>query len=386
MIRTLGILVAVASAAFLQACGEPREAYVPGSARADSAGIELVQLPASDQRLTWSFDEIYAIGGSADSSLALSRLRSGTVAADERGRVYVLDRMGANVRIVEPDGRLGGVLGRRGHGPGELSNPLGVTVATDGSVVVFDRAKSALVRWDSAGRVLDERRLRPFIWQAELLATDYSLTAAIRDRGSSAVRLQLARLRGDSIDTLVTFTRPPSNPPVYPSCPNYGVEAPPFFAPSLLWAAQGDVAAVVTTASYDIDVYRDADLIRRIRRSIEPFTVTEAVIDEAVEPITIRGCTIPAAERARVRGYRPVLPVIAEVAMDPGGRLWIRRQIPGPASDRIDVVDIGGSYLGTLPDGSPFPVAFAGDDRIVSVTSDSLDVGTLHVYRLNEHP
>lgn len=94
--------------------------------------------------------------------------------------------------------------------------------------------------------------------------------------------------------------------------------------------------------------------------------------------------TIPAIERAEVRGTWPVLPVIADIAVGPEDLIWIRRQIPGTASDRIDVIRLDGEYLGTLAGGSPFPAAFAGSGRIVEVSTDSLGIPVLRMYHISE--
>jgi hypothetical protein len=44
---------------------------------------------------------------------------------------------------------------------------------------------------------------------------------------------------------------------------------------------------------------------------------------------------------------------------------------------RIDVFDPEGVYLGTLPEGHPWPVAFAPPDRILFVEQDDMDIQRL---------
>jgi hypothetical protein len=41
-----------------------------------------------------------------------------------------------------------------------------------------------------------------------------------------------------------------------------------------------------------------------------------------------------------------------------------------------------GDYLGTLPPGAPFPVAFPEADRLAAVERDALGIASLVVYRI----
>ncbi len=54
------------------------------------------------------------------------------------GRLLVLDREASVVRIVSPDGRQVGRIGRPGRGPGDFFNPLSVAVDASGDVYVGD--------------------------------------------------------------------------------------------------------------------------------------------------------------------------------------------------------------------------------------------------------
>lgn len=121
----------------------------------------------------------------------------------------------------------------------------------------------------------------------------------------------------------------------------------------------------------------------KVETRFNPVALANAIIEEEIESITIRGCTIPGAERAKVLGHQCVLPVIADVAIGPDGHIWVHRHIPGPESDKIDVLTIEGDYVGTILYGEPFPVAFAGEDRIVELTQDSLDVPVIRTYRVD---
>jgi hypothetical protein len=59
--------------------------------------------------------------------------------------------------------------------------------------------------------------------------------------------------------------------------------------------------------------------------------------------------------------------------------------VNGEAEPSIDVYGAGGSYMGTLPPGSPFPVAFAGratDYRVVSLEPTDTDTIEIVLHKI----
>jgi hypothetical protein len=64
---------------------------------------------------------------------------------DALGRVFVLDGQGSYVRVFDRNGRFLQTLGRPGILDGEFTNPLSITVGTEGEVYVGDLAKNVTV-------------------------------------------------------------------------------------------------------------------------------------------------------------------------------------------------------------------------------------------------
>lgn len=353
--------------------------------RSDSVGIAIVTAPERDAALDWRFDPLFEVGGAEDTVLVASDIHPDRLTLDDSGRTYLLDRGVAVVRVIEPNGRIGPTLSRRGAGPGELSNPRGIDIAKDGGVLVSDRARSVLMHWSRDGALLDELRFDVTLWGYRMRRVDDGVIVMARDATTRALREILVRLHAGGTEEIAGFTWAESRPPVYPSCPGYGVERPPFFAPSLLWDARGPFVAVVTSDRYEIDIYRGSRLVRRIRRPIAPVEVTARLAEDEVGPMTIErvGCTLSAAERVRVAGHHPVFPVIAGIAIDPESRLWVRRQRPGPDADRVDILTLDGEYLGTLPEGSPFPADFSSRGRILEIVTDSVERASLRMLEVS---
>ena len=63
----------------------------------------------------------------------------GSIAVDDGGRVYVLDRQALNVRVFDSAGEYIETLGGPGEGPGELSSAESVMLLADGRVAVDDQ-------------------------------------------------------------------------------------------------------------------------------------------------------------------------------------------------------------------------------------------------------
>lgn len=376
--------VVATSLALIAGCEGAAVTPAATTTRSDSAGVEIASSGSGDKALSWSLVPTMSVGGVADTALLLVDLRPAHIAADDRGRVFILDVPTGIVRVVESTGTLGAPLGRRGRGPGELASALGIAVAENGNILVSDDAKRVIVRWGGDGQLIDEAPFSAFVWGEQLRAASSGVVMQVRDMTSRQFRENLSRVTPDTEVVLAGFTWPPTQPPTYPSCPGYGVEAPPLFTPWLIWDARGDRTAVVNSARYEIDIFEGDRLVRRVRRAIEPVVVTSEIIAAEVKPLSVTrlGCTIPAEERARILGHMPVVPVISGIAIGPDGLLWVRRQAPGAGADPIDIFSAEGDYTGTLPGGTPFPAAFAGSDRLVELARDSLDVAVIRVFRL----
>ena len=79
------------------------------------------------------------------------------------------------------------------------------------------------------------------------------------------------------------------------------------------------------------------------------------------------------------QGFAPYLTMISQLALAPDGTLWVQRYEVGDVPQPIDIFDIEGRYLGTLPDDVPFPIGFLPDGRMLAVDRDEFDVERLVV-------
>jgi hypothetical protein len=168
-----------------------------------------------------------------------------------------------------------------------------------------------------------------------------------------------------------------------------GLSLPPLFTPSLLWGpwdAVGNRIAVAPGVEYVVNVHQ-GDRVSSVRRDLPPRPVTnEMALAEVGEERTVTfddgipPCKIPAEEVVERQGFAPVLPTVGAVALAPGGSLWVKRGAVKGEAAIIDVFAPAGEYRGTLPAGSPWPVAFTPFGDVIAVETDDLDVERVVVF------
>ena len=76
-------------------------------------------------------------------------------------------------------------------------------------------------------------------------------------------------------------------------------------------------------------------------------------------------------------------PVYTEFQIDPGGNLWMRRFLPpGRTQPFWSVFGPDGGYLGEVTTPPDFTVLEIGDDYVLGIHRDELDVQRVQLYEL----
>lgn len=361
----------------------------PGIERSTEDGIERVAIHGSDLLLTWTFHEEAVIESEADGEVRFGEVSPWEVGADRDGRVYVLDPPGGRVVVFGRSGRLVGSVGRPGRGPGELAEPVALAVSADGEVAVYDYATGSLARWGPAGDLPDRRLEEPF-WGPELGLASWGIlypSLASDGREGRVVRLvAVGETRTGTLAEAVQSTVLAS----FPACGLGGVPVEPIFEPRLVWSLGGDIAAAVTGARYEVEVFRGGVLERKISRDVEPRASNrELAVREVGDGLQLTApvrCRVSPQELVDARGFAAMVPAISGLAVAPDGSIWVRRHVvSGEGDSPIDIFGSDGAYLGSLPPGSAFPVAFAGratDYRVVSLRTADTGLSEIVVYRI----
>jgi hypothetical protein len=358
--------------------------------RTDSAGVEIVTQTGADAPLDWTFRAAFTLGGKDTDEESFYQLGPDMIGVDAERRIYVLDTSSGRVIVFDADGHHLRTMGGKGGGPGEMGFPIALSVAPDGAVAVFDIAKRGFVRFGPDGEILEEQRVTAGLGNgaARFLGDGLVLPIHDIDPDRGVVRDGLVLVTGPDTTAFATTERAAGGVVALESCGMQIMGVGPVFQPTLRWSPFGSAIAVAATETYDIVVYRDGRPTRRLRRSVAPVPATAelaaARVGSGMKVVGPGGGvrTCDPQEVVEQRGVAEAIPVIAALAEGPGGTLWVRRAgAPGEAQP-TDVFDAGGTYLGSLPPGAPFPSAVLGD-RVIAVERDDTDVERLVVYEVS---
>ena len=358
--------------------------------RSVTDGVEHLTIRGPDSPLEWTFQPEIVIPPELDGEFRFSEVSPWEVGADGRGRVYVLDATGDRVVVFGRSGRAVGTVGRPGEGPGELSEPAALAVSPDGDVAVYDFGRGGIARWGPSGALPPLERLAEPFWGPELGLASWGFiypSLASDRREGRMVRLVVAAETRTGILTEMAQTTVSAS---FPRCGVGGLPVEPIFEPQLQWALGGDVIAVAASARYEIELSRSGVPEKKIVREVDPRRATRDLalkeVGDGYELTVPVQCQISPSELVEARGFADTVPAISGLAVAPDGSIWVRRaMVTGEGDPPIDVFRPDGAYLGTLPAGSPFPVAFPGratDYRVVSIRSADTGVSELVVFSI----
>ncbi|MDX1394659.1 MAG: 6-bladed beta-propeller [Gemmatimonadota bacterium] len=385
-----------AMVAFLVAVSACSRTDTPTDAQTtrDSAGVTIVENPAEDVPLAWGFERVRTLGTAEAGPEGFHGLDSWSLAFDAAGRVFVLDKGNQRVVVFDGAGAFMAEVGRAGDGPDAFRFPRSIWVSPTGEVEVLDTAHRMIKTFNASAGHAGNRSVSPMAlgMSGRIEAT----TRGIAFDGTDGLRASGDSLTGyvayvEEADTvrIARWRRPGTTRVEFAGCRvRYYFE--PFFAPEIRWDAAGDLVAVNSRLGYVVDLFEGGELRRSVRRPLTPRTVTDADVRSAAEPLTRfrfggsggRVCTKDLDELVAERGYATRHQLISDVVLGTDGSLWVRRGEDG--EPRTDVFDPVGRYLGTLREGTPFPIAISPRGEIVTRELDAFDVEHLVFYRVRE--
>ena len=326
-----------------------------------------------------------------------------SLAVDDDGNIYVLDRQAQELRVFDAKGEYLETLARRGRGPGELEGAGKIALLPDGRVVVRDpRNKRVQVVRPGTG----EREEWPYEAAAHLtlspLWTDaFGRTYLVApdlatERWGDEVVIVLGP-DGTGLDTVPTPDAEFAQPLLEASRVEGRIRSwttrPVPFSPSMSWAVHrsGGFLSGVST-DYRIEL-RLGKRVLRIERVYDPLPVSPAERDYEREFIEVN-----------LRDFQPdwewdgppipeTKPPFKGIHSGRDGRIWVELSAePHSASEvwrgeriRYDVFESDGTYLGAVnapEDFSTHPAPVFGTDHVWAVTRDDLRVERVVRYRI----
>lgn len=358
----------------------------PPAMRVDSAGVELVVNPADDRPLRVSFLRERELGGEPDGPASFYRVLPAQVASLPDDGIAVLDRQGSRVTVFDAAGTVLVSFGREGDGPGEFRYPASIAALSDGTITIYDYQKRALQHLTREGAfVAQEAVTVPFNGVGMIgTPTGLLILSQTAPRGEGDLIRRILHLSASDTVQLGPTTTSQASSVEYASC-GMRLTQPPLFASDLVWASNGKRTAIVAGPRYSIEIYDEQQLVRVVRRDLEPEVVTEQVLHRVLGEgerwdVGGRECIVPPAEVIEQRGYAPAVSIVEALAVAPSGRLWVKRRTIGSEERGIDVFDPDGEYIGTLQGDAPFQVTFLPSGDLLTIEADSFDIQRVVTY------
>lgn len=404
---------------------------VPSASGSQAPGTRAV-----DQELAAVTEEVYTVGTfSGQDWETFGRIAD--VDFDADGNLYILDEGNYRVVVLDRDGAPVRMIGSQGEGPGEFSAPASAAILEDGRLVVYDMGFPALKVFDPTGGFVGSTTVNPLqggmpgepllpLGAGSLVTTGGMKLATSSRNGPEAATgedhlrdIDIFTLDGSGVEVLYrAWDLPPGETVEEFTATNaagqkeftLGFPRRRAFQPALhLGVLPDGRVAVVDSVGYRVKLIGlDGRVTGTIERNVAPVPVTEA-IEEAERARQIEVLTGPANSPIRLFGgsetltgdaaeqlreqmlsmietmlFPEEIPVVAGLAVDGEGRLWIARTAPdGTGEGPIDILTPRGHYVGTLPQGAPrIPDAFGPDGLMAYIETDAMDVPSVRVIRL----
>jgi hypothetical protein len=384
--RPIGMAAAIA---LLTACSDAA-ADRPVVERTDSAGVEIVTTVGADRPIAWSFEPVLSLGGADGGPESFYQLYDFAVATDAVGNLYVLDMGNHRVVVFDPRGRHLRSMGKQGNGPGEFEWASGFSVTSEGQASLFNFQARSFMRWGPDGELLESEPVDVRYFGGNVARLPDGRTVLLVDSLDESTRTNRTRLlavdRSGQTD-LASFVVDRMEPRDFGCVRMSGM--PPLLASALVWTVSDGRVFTSAGTEYRIDVSDGDRILTSIRRPVAPREVTpEMAAREVGESMKVSfggggGCEVPTDRVVEVRGHASHLQPVREVAVAPSGEVWVERGRVQDEDRTIDVFAPDGSYLGTLPSGSPWPAAFTPEGNVIAIEKDDLDVEHVVVYRVN---
>jgi hypothetical protein len=126
------------------------------------------------------------------------KLRSFTV--DKKGQIYILDSGNSRIQCFSKEGKFLVGFGRRGQGPGELSNNASkIKILSDGNIYVIDNLQRRINVYNLEGKFLFSENTSVYYNDIELLNNTYYLSSIILEENRKPIHISrtLGKIDGE---------------------------------------------------------------------------------------------------------------------------------------------------------------------------------------------
>lgn len=380
-------LITAATAFITAACasGEAATEHWNGTIDTLATGQIVVNNPSDPiwtDATRWTVVEELRIGSvDSDGPDLFGRIMD--LAADDEGRIFVLESQANELRIFDANGQHLATSGRRGGGPGEFAQPLMLDWGPDGNLWIVDPPNNRISVFDPSGQFVTSHQqpggfvIIPWPGRFDRNGNYYS---PVPLEGEGPFRMGLVRY--DASFTPGDTLRPPADPVdreyfELRSKDGGGIMAGIPYRPGFRWrlSSRGTILAALTGEYRIIEFTPAGDTLRTVTRAFDPLPVTAEDRDSAVanlEWFTRQGGQI---DLSKLPSHKPAL---TSFFWDDEDNLWVLPVTERNRERRVaQVFDQIGRYLGEVT--FPFPLRISPypafrNGMMYAVTTDELEV------------
>ncbi len=287
------------------------------------------------------------MGAEGDGPQSFADLRG--LAADEMGRIYVLEHSIPEIRIYDSTGALVAKVGRRGEGPGEFLDPVGLALDPSGDLWTVDQGASRIFRFTHDARYLSSVP-RGFSgsnvdwWRGRL--DDQGRWIDVLESPGQVQGTMLLRSAPSQGGPPERSAIPPYVIPAFELArKNSWTRATVPFSPRLVWTVdrRGDVWTGTSDRYFLVKRSFAGDTLARAEHAYPAPRVSDKEREEAVKGLewfTKQGGKVDAG---KIPGQKPLF---RELSTDDQGRLWVQLNTSEGASNTLfDVFSATGQFL-----------------------------------------
>ena len=263
-----------------------------------------------------------------------SEVRS--LAADDEGRIYVLDSKEKHIKVFDKEGKHIKTFGKEGQGPGEIGIPRSVAVTAQREVVVPDISNRRLTFFSLDGGYLRSISTAKLYLMSTMIDSKGNIISVELISEGDNPRYELQKFDSE-LNYLHSFGSSPT--------PNWRRDGFNPFFPVFKWSLTKDDQIVFGyPVKYEINIFdSDGNLIRKITKDYDPVEVAKEEAEEATEdiPPTIKkNLSIP-------KHY----PAFGWLTTDDEGRIFIMtwERMPEKEGYYCDAFDAEGKYIAKIP-------------------------------------
>jgi len=248
------------------------------------------------------------------------------IVVDNKMNIYVLDQNLRHIQVYNANGSYIQTIGRKGQGPGELSNPLSIHMTTDQEILICDPGNQRLNYYSLNGK---------FIRHVPIKLSGFYIIECIDSQTniySLIVNVMSMNLELNKYDKNLNLLQSfgacsiPSPKSFNPFSPKYIVET-----------RDDDSVVIGLQSDYELKIYSSmGELIRIIRKKYSPVILSEKDIEEEKKNWENRNFIFP-------KYHNP----FSTFSIDSDGRIFVKthEESEEPEKNMYDVFDAEGVFI-----------------------------------------